>query len=138
MGILQIRADLAALVAANMPDLAQVTAYPPGLAAVLPAAWLGEATTESVIEGSREVWTWLLPLTIAVARSTDYGVELSTVEPMIDAVLDAIRSDFTLGNTTAGVVIRSAREGVVKIGGEDYAAVTLTFGIKQYRNISYT
>jgi len=136
MNIAQIRTDLAAVIDA-VDGIAEVSAYPPDAVNVLPAAWLGDAQAD-VTMSSLEVWTWSVPVTVAVARIGLYPEERKQVESLISAIMSRVRASFTLGGTTFGLALQSVREGVVTVADVQYVAFTLVFSIKQKLNVTYT
>lgn len=136
MGIGAIRAAArAALVTGT--GLGEVLARPPDNVGALPSAWFGDATA-TVQMGSLEVWTWRLPLTVAVARKGVYAMESEAVEALLDGIMAKVRSNFTLGGTTFGWNIVEFREGVVQVGGVDLVGFTLTATVKEKTPRSYT
>jgi hypothetical protein len=129
MGIGAIRLA-ARTVLDGVPSLNEVLARPPDNVAVVPCAWLGDATA-TVAMGQLEVWTWTLPLTVVVARKSVYAMEQEATEALLDGIMTAIRSNFTLAGTTYGVVVTALREGQVTVAGTEYVGFSLTLSIKE-------
>ena len=136
MNIGQIRVDLAAVFDA-VTGIAEVHAYPPDAVNVLPAAWIGDAQA-AITMSSVETWTWSVPVTVAVSRIGLYPEERKATESLISAIMSQVRSSFTLGGTTFGLALQSAREGVVTVADVQYVAFTLVFSVKQKLNVTYT
>lgn len=136
MSIAAIRAALTAIVAA-VPGVSEARAYPPDTVGVMPLAYLGDALA-MVTEGmSQEVCDWTLPLTLVVQRVVDYGGEMAAAEALLDAVLAAVRADYTLGGTTFGVRLTDVREGQLRIAEVPVVGMTLTFRIKTKTTVTY-
>ena len=129
MDLLSIRTDLSELLA-TVDGIAAVADYPPDFVAIVPMLWLGDAEG-TVTMGDREIWTYNMPLTVAVHRSADYGTESIAVASFIENVMQAIRSNYTLDNTTMGLAVVGFREGTVNIGEEKFVGFTLTLKIKE-------
>lgn len=136
MSILAIRAALTTIVAA-VPGVNEARAYPPDKVGVVPLAYLGDAVA-MVTEGlSQEVVDWSLPLTLVVQRVVDYGGEMAAAEALTDAVLAAIRADYTLGGTTFGVRLTDIRQGQLRIAEVPVVGMTLTFRVKTKAAVTY-
>ena len=136
MSILAVRAALTAVVAA-VPGVNEARAYPPDKVGMMPLAYLGDALA-MVTEGmSQEVCDWTLPLTLVVQRVVDYGGEMAAAEALLDAVLAAVRADYTLGGTTFGVRLTDIREGQLRIAEVPVVGMTLTFQIKTKATVAY-
>lgn len=129
MQLTQIRTDLAALVA-NVDGILGCAEYAPEFLSTAPFAWLGDSFGP-VTMGAREIWTYTLPLTVAVARKADYDSEQSAVEGFVEAIMQAIALNYTLGNTTMGLSVAEFREGVVKLGDEQFVGFTLVLKVKE-------
>lgn len=129
MDLLSVRTDLSELLA-TVDGIAAVADYPPDFVAIVPMAWLGDASG-TVVMGDREIWTYEIPLTIAVHRSAEYNAESVAVAGFVENVMQAIRSNYTLDNTTMGLAVTGFREGNVQIGEEKFVGFTLTLKIKE-------
>lgn len=129
MGIGAIR-QAARTVIDGAPGLNEVLARPPDSVSVVPCAWLGDATA-TVAMGALEVWTWTVPLTVVVARKAVYGMEQEATEALLDGIMSAIRSNFTLAGTTFGLNVTALREGQITVGGTEFVGFSLTMSIKE-------
>lgn len=129
MDLLQIRTDLSELLS-TVDGISAVADYPPNFVAIVPMAWLGDAEG-TVVMGDREIWTYNLPLTVAVKRDADYEEERVSVAGFVENVMQAIRSNYTLDNQTMGLAVTLFREGIVNIGEEKFVGFTLTLKIKE-------
>ena len=103
---------------------------PPEFVAIVPMIWLGDAAG-TVTMGDREIWSYDLPLTVAVHRQADYNEESVAVAGFVENVMQAIRSNYTLDNRTMGLAVVGFREGNVQIGEEKFVGFTLTLKIKE-------
>lgn len=129
MGISSIR-SAARTVIDGVAGINEVLARPPDAVNVVPCAWFGDAQA-GVQMGALEVWTWTLPLTVVVARKSIYAMEMEATEALLAGIMTAIRSNFTLANTTYGLNLTSLREGQVLVGGVEYVGFTMVFSIKE-------
>ena len=129
MGISQIR-TAARSVIDGVAGINEVLARPPDAVNVVPCAWFGDAQA-SVQMGALEVWTWSLPLTVVVARKSVYAMEMEATEALVAGIMTAVRSNFTLANTTYGLNLTGLREGQVTVAGVEYVGFTMQFSIKE-------
>lgn len=129
MDLLAIRTSLSELIA-TVDGIAAVADYPPDFVAIVPMAWLGDSDG-TVTMGDREIWTYNMPLTVAVHRSAEYHDESVAVASFVENVMVAIRANYTLDNKTMGLAVVGFREGTVNIGEEKFVGFTLTFKIKE-------
>ncbi len=121
----------------SVAGIGEVLARPPDGIGALPAAWL---TTEGaeVQMGALEVWTWQMKLTVVVSRVGNYAQEQAALEPYRDAVMTAVRSNYTLNGLTFGLNLTTYRYGTVSVGGSDYHGFEMTFSVKEKSSQSLT
>lgn len=127
--IASVRTALAAVVAA-VPGINEVAPYPPDQIAVVPAAWLGDATA-TIKMGSAERWWWDIDLTVAVMRKGGYAGEAAATEGLLDGVMARLRANITLAGTVSIVEAVRFRQGVVGVGGTDYLGFTLSLRVQE-------
>lgn len=114
----------------SVSGLNEVLARPPDTIGALPAAWV-TIDGADVVMGALEVWTWRLNITVVVARTNIYAMEQAALEPYRAAIMDAIRSNYTLAGSTFGLNVTSYRLGTTTIGGSDYAGFVLSLNVKE-------
>lgn len=114
----------------GVSGIGEVLPRPPDTIGALPCAWL---TTDGadIQMGALEVWTWRMRLTVVVQRTVSYGMEQAALEPYRDAIMTAIRSNYTLGGLTFGLNATGYQLGRVLIGGSEYLGFSLTFSVKE-------
>jgi hypothetical protein len=129
MNISAIRTGIADLIR-SVDGLSDCLPYTPDVAGFPPFAFLGDAVGP-VTMGAREIWTYDMPLTVAVARIVDYDAETLAAEAFIEPIMQAIESDYTLSNTTMGLAVTSFRQGTVIIGDDKFVGFTLMLRVKE-------
>ncbi len=129
MGIASIRLAVRTLVD-GAAGINEVLARPPESVGAVPVAWLGDATAE-VTMGQSEVWSWTLPLTVAVARKANYAMEQEATEGLIAALMAQVRTNYTLAGTTFGLALVRFQEGIVRVGDTELVGFTMVFRVKE-------
>jgi len=121
----------------SVAGIGEVLARPPDGIGALPAAWLTIEGAD-VQMGALEVWTWRLKLTVVVSRVGNFAQEQAALEPYRDAVMTAVRSNYTLNGLTFGLNLTTYRYGTVNVGGSDYHGFEMTFSVKEKSSQSLT
>lgn len=124
-----IRTSLAAVLS-TVTGIGDVLAYPPDSIGALPAAYIADIRAD-VAMGSLEVWTYSVPLVVMTARKYSYRDERASLGAIRDAIMTAVRSNFTLSGTTYGIGVVGYEEGTITVGNDPYVAFTLTFSVKE-------
>jgi hypothetical protein len=132
IGLAAARADLVDLLKPVVNNGGEVSPYTPDAVNVFPAIWLGEARGKVTTAMSFRTWTFELPITFAVAnRKAILAEERAAATANLDAVVDRLEADYSLGGNTFGIEIFSFAEGEIgPIGGETLVGFTLWIRIK--------
>lgn len=128
MQLAQLRQQVVAVVG-GAAGIKGVLPYAPDAVDSGPVAWLGDAVAE-VTMGQAELWSWTLPLTVAVPRNARYGDEQVVLEGVIAAVMDRVRANYVPADTMGLSVVRLT-QGTAGPDGAKFAAVTFWFRVKQ-------
>jgi hypothetical protein len=138
MNITAIRQGIADLIGDVDGIMASMPYFPEFLSgASTPAAMLGDAYGP-VTMGAREIWTYNIPLTVAIVRLADYDSEVVAVESFVEPIMQAIEANFTLDYATMGLAVTEFREGIVRVADEQFVGFTLILRVKEVgvRNLS--
>lgn len=131
VGLAQLRTDLVALLAPIVTGGGEVAPYMPDAVNVFPSIWLGDSRAKVSQAMQFRTWTFTMPITVAVARKAVYAEERAASAGLLDAVVDRIDSDFSLGGTTFGLEIVEFVEGAIgPIAGEELVGFTVFLNVK--------
>lgn len=132
MSLAAMRTDLVALLEPLVVDGGEVAPYAPDAVNAVPSIWLGDARANVSTVVSFRTWTYRIPVTCAVKRQAVYGEERAAATALLDDVVAALATDYSLGGTTYGLEIEEFVEGVVgPIGGEELVGFTIFLRVKE-------
>lgn len=104
---------------AEVDGINQALAYPPTQVNVNGTAWVGYFDT-AITSGNLEVQIHQVPITVWVKLNSQHKQGLQATEPTIDAVLDKLRMNQTLGLPDVHrVQAIGYRQGVWEFAGND-------------------
>lgn len=132
-----IREALAAVLA-GVDGIQQSLAYPPTKVAINGTAWVGYFDT-AITAGNLEIQIHQVPITVWVRLNSQHKQGLAVTEPTIDAVLEALRQNQTLGLPDVHrVQAIGYRQGVWEFGGNDqWIGFQVSLEIKEAFGVEY-
>lgn len=107
--------------------------------AIVPAAWLGDGSVV-IASGTAQMWTWSIPLTVAVVRKGVLSDERAVSAAYIKPVVDAFSSNLSLGGACIDCHVTEIRLGPIGWAGQEatHYGFTATLLAKEKFNVSYS